>query len=85
MNFLLFLGASFTVAAAELRAIAFQSCGGEVTDVRVQPCTREPCSIKRGETAVIEVPFRATEHHCQVEPNRSQGSRLLRYLPREFD
>uniref|UniRef100_A0A0K8RK56 Putative ml domain protein n=1 Tax=Ixodes ricinus TaxID=34613 RepID=A0A0K8RK56_IXORI len=59
MNFLLFLGASFPVAAAELRAIAFQSCGGEVTQVRVQPCTREPCSIKRGETAVIEVPFQS--------------------------
>uniref|UniRef100_A0A0K8RI71 Putative ml domain protein n=1 Tax=Ixodes ricinus TaxID=34613 RepID=A0A0K8RI71_IXORI len=61
MYFLLFLGASFTVAAAELREIAFQSCGGEVTQVRVQPCTREPCSIKRGETAVIEVPFRANQ------------------------
>ncbi|KAG0428260.1 hypothetical protein HPB47_024740, partial [Ixodes persulcatus] len=34
---------------------------GEVTHVRLQPCTREPCSIKRGETALIEVPFRANQ------------------------
>ncbi|XP_029836580.3 mite group 2 allergen Tyr p 2-like [Ixodes scapularis] len=61
MIFLLFFGASFMVAAAEFRAIAFRSCGGDVTHVRVQPCTHEPCSIKRGETVLIEVPFRANQ------------------------
>ncbi|EEC13424.1 secreted protein, putative, partial [Ixodes scapularis] len=37
------------------------TAGGDVTHVRVQPCTHEPCSIKRGETVLIEVPFRANQ------------------------
>ncbi|CAN7946362.1 unnamed protein product, partial [Ixodes hexagonus] len=42
------------------------TAGGQVKQVRVQPCTREPCSIKRGETAIIEVPFKANQDSARL-------------------
>lgn len=49
------------LATTESRKVAFQKCGGDVKDVEIQPCPSEPCTFKRGDTAEINVAFKANQ------------------------
>uniref|UniRef100_A0A6M2E3R5 Putative ml domain protein n=1 Tax=Amblyomma tuberculatum TaxID=48802 RepID=A0A6M2E3R5_9ACAR len=47
---------------AQARQISFKSCGGNVNAVRMQPCSSEPCAIKRGDTARIDMAFTSNQN-----------------------
>uniref|UniRef100_A0A1E1WYY4 Putative ml domain protein n=1 Tax=Amblyomma aureolatum TaxID=187763 RepID=A0A1E1WYY4_9ACAR len=49
-------------AAAQSRQISFKSCGGSVKSVQMQPCSSEPCAIKRGDTARIDMTFTSNQN-----------------------
>lgn len=39
------------------KAIKFEACGGNVTEVRVDPCPTEPCAAVKGKSIHIEADF----------------------------
>uniref|UniRef100_A0A0C9SDR1 Putative secreted protein n=1 Tax=Amblyomma americanum TaxID=6943 RepID=A0A0C9SDR1_AMBAM len=49
-------------ATAQARQISFKSCGGTVKSVQMQPCSSEPCAIKRGDTARIDMAFTSNQN-----------------------
>uniref|UniRef100_A0A6M2CWL6 Putative ml domain protein n=1 Tax=Rhipicephalus microplus TaxID=6941 RepID=A0A6M2CWL6_RHIMP len=56
------LVATLSAATAQIRNISFKNCGGTVKSVLIEPCSSEPCSIKRGDTARISMAFTSDQH-----------------------
>ncbi|XP_037516923.1 mite group 2 allergen Tyr p 2 [Rhipicephalus sanguineus] len=54
--------ATLSAAAAQVRNISFKNCGGTVKSVLIEPCSSEPCAIKRGDTARINMAFTSNQH-----------------------
>ncbi|XP_037573463.1 mite group 2 allergen Tyr p 2-like [Dermacentor silvarum] len=54
--------ATLSAAMAQVRNISFKSCGGMVKSVLIQPCSSEPCAIKRGDTARINMAFTSNQY-----------------------
>lgn len=57
--------------------------GGSVTAVHVQPCSLEPCAIRRGETARINIAFTSNQYTRSVATGISAvlGDQLELPLP----
>ncbi|KAH6930560.1 hypothetical protein HPB50_014726 [Hyalomma asiaticum] len=63
--FLVFV-ATLGAATAQVRNISFKNCGGTVKSVLIEPCSAEPCAIKRGDTARINMEFTSNQYSPTV-------------------
>uniref|UniRef100_A0A131YY38 Niemann-Pick C2 protein n=1 Tax=Rhipicephalus appendiculatus TaxID=34631 RepID=A0A131YY38_RHIAP len=54
--------AILSATTAQVRNISFKNCGGTVKSVFIEPCSSEPCAIKRGDTARINMAFTSNQH-----------------------
>uniref|UniRef100_G3MPB0 MD-2-related lipid-recognition domain-containing protein n=1 Tax=Amblyomma maculatum TaxID=34609 RepID=G3MPB0_AMBMU len=62
MNGAAALGVLVFAVMAQARQISFKSCGGAVQSVQMQPCSSEPCAIRRGDTARIDMAFTSNQN-----------------------
>ncbi|XP_077512393.1 NPC intracellular cholesterol transporter 2 homolog a-like [Amblyomma americanum] len=54
------------LARAGFSVVDFNSCGGEVLQVRVDPCDKLPCTFRKGRSAKIEMDFHSVNNQSRV-------------------
>ncbi|XP_070395387.1 NPC intracellular cholesterol transporter 2-like [Dermacentor albipictus] len=62
---LLALSASLTLAVYDV--VEHQKCGGEFSQIRIDPCPQLPCLFKKGKPLKLEVDFVAAESFQKLE------------------
>ncbi|XP_049269574.1 NPC intracellular cholesterol transporter 2 homolog a-like [Rhipicephalus sanguineus] len=55
-----------SLAEATFSVVDFTSCGGDVLQVRVDPCEKLPCTFKKGRSAKIEMDFHSVNNQSSV-------------------
>ncbi|XP_037561730.1 NPC intracellular cholesterol transporter 2 homolog a-like [Dermacentor silvarum] len=55
-----------SLAGASFSIVEFTSCGGDVLQVRVDPCEKLPCTFKKGRSAKIEMDFHNVKNQSSV-------------------
>ncbi|XP_064471602.1 mite group 2 allergen Gly d 2.02-like [Ornithodoros turicata] len=56
------------ILLSEARDIKIEKCGGgDVKRVDMTPCDAEPCAVKRGDVAVINIPFTSNQDTTSVK------------------
>ncbi|XP_050052836.1 NPC intracellular cholesterol transporter 2-like [Dermacentor andersoni] len=63
----LLLALSASLAMAVYDVVEHQKCGGEFSQIRIDPCPQLPCHFKKGKPLKLEVDFVAAESFQKLE------------------
>ncbi|KAH6939134.1 hypothetical protein HPB50_016106 [Hyalomma asiaticum] len=55
-----------SLVEATFSVVDFTPCGGDVLQVRVDPCEKLPCTFKKGRSAKIEMDFHSVNNQSSV-------------------
>uniref|UniRef100_A0A131Z5U5 Niemann-Pick C2 protein n=1 Tax=Rhipicephalus appendiculatus TaxID=34631 RepID=A0A131Z5U5_RHIAP len=64
---LLVLAVSAGLTSAVFDVVEHQKCGGEFSQIRIEPCPQLPCHFKKGKPLKLEVDFVAAESFQKLE------------------
>nr|XP_037269405.1 NPC intracellular cholesterol transporter 2-like [Rhipicephalus microplus] len=64
---LLVLAASAGLTSAVFDVVEHQKCGGEFSQIRIEPCPQLPCHFKKGKPLKLQVDFVAAESFQKLE------------------